>query len=351
MSTHDSLALVGISGSGGSVNEPVRQAFVSLGAAVTTTHLCCVCADALAVFLRCVCLSLHLSTQQQPNNTQDCVASAADVGETVDYPLWTPLGIAVLGDHVWISDRDPDDQYSRVRVCKWSGTQILSCKMTLAEYYGAGQLVVDAQRDILFHVLNDQACVLACKGIYTLDEECVCTTAPGIDSGFPFGMAVGYGHLWVTSINGLVKCPLDDSESGFDWAGCKTIKPKDEAGKDFMPSGILVDATGAGKVYMADGLSRMMICSTNLTGCITSNGTGTFSDATPGLTGLALSGGYLFVPLMIPGGTNGASAPALSVCKTPGSASTCRLRTLITDPPQESTGSVNVVVVPPPGRR
>jgi len=272
---------------------------------------------------------------------QNCLASTAAVGLTADKPLYGPLGVAIVGDKMWISDRTGLNQ-GRVRVCTWEGQQIKFCNSTSIPFAGAGAVVVDTTRDLLFHILNMDSCVMTCNSVYTLDQECSCIDIPDLSdtTKYPSGLALAYGDLWVASLAGISRCPL--TADAFDWEACKTTALNDEKGELFQPSSVLVDTAGAGTVYMTDGFGSALVCNAELKNCIRSKGDGTFASAGPAFTGMALSGGLLYVPLLSPN----SSSPAISVCSNLATITGCSLSEYSISPPQVFVSSVTMSIVP-----
>lgn len=311
-----------------------------------------------------LCLSVSLSHCL----SQACNASDAAVGDTADQPLNAPLGIVVQGQHVWISDREADTQGSRVRVCTWSDRHIISCRSQSVAMRGAGQLAIDVSRDTIFQVVNARSCVMACKGIYALQEECVCTEFPLLQNGFPFGVAVGFGRLWVAASSGVLHCPLDDSLSGFDWTQCKAADLVDAKGTPFIPLRVLVDDTNGtqGTLLMSDGVGTVAACSHDLTDCfvvgssnrtISSNSTTTRMASSnqqqpwqlPWLSGFAVGGRHLYLLLPQSDSLQPVVNPALAVCSqrvASASVTGCSLKVSTATRTLSLSGSVSVVVVP-----
>jgi len=238
---------------------------------------------------------------------------------------------------------------ARVRVCTWEGQTIKNCTTRELSFLGAGQVAVKPSTGVLYHILNADQCVMTCPNMYTLDSECQCITTPDFRSGvtaYPFGLAVAYGHIWITSLLGVTKCPL--TPTSFDWEHCNTTALQAADGSRFYASGILIDTSGnstaGGTVYLTDSSASMLVCDVSLSHCVQSFGNGTFASG-PGLTGIAVSGGMLYVPLLT------SPTPALSVCNRPAEAAGCQLSYWTTNPPLQQTGTVNLVIVPPPARR
>jgi hypothetical protein len=286
--------------------------------------------------------------------TQDCKASNAAVGKTAAVPLNFPNGIAVDGQYVWLSDKN-----ARVRVCTLSGKSVVSCSHTTAQssgLEGSGSLAVDKGRGLLFTVLDLTGCVMVCRDIYTLSQPCPCYTFAPLNTKmtYPVGLAIAYDQLWITSQAGVSKCPL--TASGFNFNGCVTTgmkDPGDPKGQlDYNVGGIFIDTTGSGTVYLADysgstpGGPSVLACNVALTTCYKSVGNGTFfntgtrESAGPGYAGLAISGGFMYVPLQSSG------TPSLSVCAQPSTISGCQLSQWSTTPPRATNDTVNIVVVP-----
>lgn len=287
---------------------------------------------------------------------QDCKASNAAIGQASIYPLNFPLGIATDGQYLWISDKN-----ARVRVCTWFGNTLTDCRYTTTSsngLTGAGALAVDRGRNLLYHILDEQACVMVCRNPSTLDTRCPCYTFDPISSTvyYPTGLAIGFDQVWVTSGMGVSRCP--QTSSGFDFNKCITKQiadPADPTGKTpFNTAGILVDTSGAGAAYIADNSGAppaVLKCDKDLTSCTKHLGDGTFTYGTPPLTsgpgyvGMALSQGLLYVPLQLPGGPTA----AISICNNPADVSGCQLSPWATTPARKSKDTVNLAVIPDPG--
>jgi hypothetical protein len=223
---------------------------------------------------------------------------------------------------------------------------------------GAGALAVDRGRNLLYHILDEQACVMVCQNPSTLNSRCPCYTFDPISSTvhYPVGLALGFDQVWVTSAMGVSRCP--QTSSGFDFNKCVTkqiVDPADPTGKTpFNTAGILVDTTGAGAVYVADNSGAppaVLKCDKDLTSCTKHLGDGTFTQGTPpqtsgpGYVGMALSQGLLYVPLQLPGGPTA----AISICNNPANVSGCQLSPWTTTPARKTKDTVNLAVIPDPG--
>lgn len=283
--------------------------------------------------------------------TQNCKANNAAVGQAEPYPLNFPNGVATDGRYVWLSDKP-----GRVRVCSWRDNTIVDCRYTTAQstgLRGSGALAIDYGRNLLYTVLNEQGCVMVCRNPYTLDIKCPCYTFDPISSTttFPTGLALGYDQLWITSSKGVSRCPQRNVD-GFNYNACVTkliMDPTDPTGMtEFDARGITVD-TAAGIVYIAATASdppSVLACDRELTSCTRYLGEGTFlqgnpsTTAGPGLAGMAVSQGLLYIPLQL--------TRAISVCSNSATVSNCRLSEWSTTPQRASRDTVNIASIPAP---
>jgi len=257
------------------------------------------------------------------------VANNGAVGSANAQPLERPMGIAISGRRVWISeDRTP----SRVRVCNWYGRQLTSCTTSTLDsgfetLRGAGQVVVDVGRSLAFVAIPGSGCISACRNIDTM-MDCDCLGFPGSRGDSLRGLALGYNSLWAAShVFGTVsRCSL--TSFGYDNDTC-VATPIRNGAASASPYGIYLD-TATNQMFVGDTPDgRVWRCAvsgsvssavaTGISSCQPFYGDGTFGGRVnhePATAGMELSGGQLFVPL--------GTGRSVSVCQNPATLSSCR---------------------------
>lgn len=238
-----------------------------------------------------------------------------------------PFGIAVGGDKVWISERNP----ARVRVCSWYSRFLTDCNapsdLEDSQLTHAGQVAV-SDGDKAYVAIQGDSAIVQCNNPLAMSD---CETLQLDFTSNPVGLYNAGAKLWIGAQDAIISCPIAvDGRVQNDTCTSTPVRGR--------VAGVAIDGNTA---YLAQPeQNAVQICTVDgntLTGCQLVTAT---MRNEPGAAGLSVFEGKLYTP------QGNINKNLLSVCSASGQG--CLLGSWPINPPKPTSGSVNIAHAPAP---